>query len=46
VRIRRADGSALAGTATRLLATGGLEVRAEGRRVAVEAGEIERMRAL
>jgi BirA family biotin operon repressor/biotin-[acetyl-CoA-carboxylase] ligase len=46
VRIRRADGSALAGTATRLLATGGLEVRAEGRRVAVEAGEIERLRAL
>jgi BirA family transcriptional regulator, biotin operon repressor / biotin---[acetyl-CoA-carboxylase] ligase len=45
VQIRRADGSALAGTATRLLATGELEVRAGGHSVTVEAGEIERVRA-
>jgi BirA family biotin operon repressor/biotin-[acetyl-CoA-carboxylase] ligase len=45
VRVRRADGSDLDGTATRLLDTGGLEVRSEEGCVAVEAGEIERVRA-
>ena len=45
VRVRRADGSDLDGTATRLLETGGLEVRSEQGCVAVEAGEIERVRA-
>jgi BirA family biotin operon repressor/biotin-[acetyl-CoA-carboxylase] ligase len=45
VTIRRADGSILEGRAARLLAGGELEIASAGGLVAVDAGEIERVRA-